>query len=144
MIRNLRVAVLAIIWLLLFSCNESPSIDFHSYQELSGYSFIRDGWFPEILKGDAYSIKETYDVNNKHVFGKFEFSDRTKYDSIICTYSKVERDTLLALIDKIDKPLYPEWFITKSDLAKGNCTSVKHMDFYIIIEKETNRIYYIR
>lgn len=141
---NSGIAILAITWLLLFSCNESPSIDFHSYQELSGYSFIQNGWFPEILKGDAYSIKETYDVNNKHVFGKFEFSDRTKYDSIICTYSIVERDTLLAKIDEIDKPLYPEWFITKSDLDKGNYTSVKHMDLYLIIEKGINRIYFIR
>lgn len=141
---NFKLKILAIIWLFLFSCNESPNIDFHSYQELSEYNFIRDGWFPEILKADAYNIRETYDVNNKHVFGKFEFSDKTKYDSIIRTYSKADMDALFVRIDKIDKPSYPEWFISKSDLNKGNYTLVEQMDFYLIMLKETNKIYYLR
>ena len=84
--RVIKIASLMIVWLCLSSCYESPHIDFHSYQELSEYNFISNGWIPEVVGNDAYSIQETYDVNNNHLFGKFDFKDRPKYDSIIKNY----------------------------------------------------------
>ena len=126
------------------SCYESPHIDFHSYQELSEYNFITHGWIPELMGEDAYAIQETYDVNNRHLFGKFEFKDRVRYDSIIKSYSVVEGDSLLAAIKAINKPRYPKWFIPKEELVKGNYIMVKHENFYLIMEKNGNRIYYLR
>jgi hypothetical protein len=111
--RTIRILSFMIVWLSLFSCNESPQIDFHSYQELAEYNFICNGWIPEVLGNDAYSIHETYDVNSNHLFGKFDFKLRPTYDSIIKNYQLVEEDSLLERIKKIKRPRYPSWFIQK-------------------------------
>ena len=142
--RVIKIASLMIVWLCLFSCYESPHIDFHSYQELSEYNFISNGWIPEVIGNDAYSIQETYDVNNKHLFGKFDFKDRPKYDSIIKNYLIAEEDSLLIRIKEINKPRCPEWFIPKENLTKDKCVMVKVENFYLIMEKKRNRIYYLR
>lgn len=144
MIRFTKITTLLGIWLWLTSCNESPYVEFHSYQELTEYNFFSNGWFPEILKEDAFGIQETYDVTSKHVFGKFDFKQRPDYDSIITNYRIVKKDSLLDQIGKINKPRYPQWFIQKEKLANNRCLFVKHHDFYLIVEKEANRIYFIR
>jgi hypothetical protein len=126
------------------SCDESPKIDFHSFQELSQYDFIRNGWFPEILQNDACNIQETYDINNKHIFGKFDFIEKSKYDSIISTCLLVPMDSLIEHMEKINKPKYPQWFIPKDDLKNSRYTVVKQKEFYLIIERDKSRIYYVR
>lgn len=132
------------VWLCVLSCNESPQVDFHSYQELSEYNFISNGWIPEVLGTDAYSIQETYDINNHHLFGKFDFKYRSNYDSIMKSYPMLEEDSLLKKIEEIKKPRYPAWFVPKEDLKKDNYMMVKYKDFFVIMEKRTNRIYYLR
>jgi hypothetical protein len=126
------------------SCNESPKIDFHSFAELSQYDFIVNGWFPDILQNDAYNIQETYDINSKHLFGKFDFNDRSGYDSIISTCLVVQADSLIEHIEKIKKPEFPQWFIPNDDLNNSRYTVVKQKEFYLIIERDKNRIYYVR
>lgn len=140
----IKITILSVICVFLFSCNESPHVDFHSYQELSLYGFFDKEWLPEILGADLTHVQQTYDVNNKHLFGEFEFTDRERYDSIVETYDKVEIDTLINRMEQINKPIAPDWFISKRDLVKGNYIFVKHQEFYLILEKEANRIYYMR
>jgi hypothetical protein len=142
--RAIKTSTLLLVWLCIYSCNESPHIDFHSYQELSEYSFISNNWIPALVGKDAYTIQETYDTNNKHVFGKFDFKFRTDYDSIMKSYPATENDSLFARIAEILKPGYPEWFIPKEDLKKGNYVLAKYENFYLIMEKKVNRIYYLR
>ena len=144
MAKIIRIAAFFGVWLWLTSCNELPYVEFHSYQELNEYEFFSNGWFPEIIREDAFGIQETYDVTSKHLFGKFDFKQRPAYDSIIANYRIVEKDSLLDRIEKINKPLYPQWFIQKKDFAGDKCLFVKQNDFYLIVEKESNRIYFVR
>lgn len=142
--RTIKIALGMIVWLCLSSCNESPQVDFYSYHELSEYNFISNGWIPEVVGNDACNIRETYDINNSHLFGKFDFKDRPKYDSIIKSYLVVEKDSVLARIEKINKPRYPKWFISKEDLTNGNYIMLKYENFILIMEKKVNKIYYLR
>jgi hypothetical protein len=144
MVRKIKITIFLTACLCLYSCNESPHIDFHSYQELSEYDFIRKGWFPEILKDDAFSIKESYDVNNKHLFGKFDFKNRPRYDSIFNSYLIVEKDSLLEKIEDIHKPRCPKWFVPKEYLTEDKYLIRRYNDFYLIMEKKANRIYFLR
>lgn len=142
--RTIKIVLGMIVCLCLSSCSESPQVDFYSYQELSEYNFINNGWIPEIVGNDAYAIRETYDINNNHLFGKFDFKYRPKYDSITKSYLVMKKDSVLARVEKINKPRYPKWFIPKEDLTKGNYILLKYGDFYLIMEKKINRIYYLR
>ena len=144
MAKVIKIAAVLGVWLWLTSCNESPYVEFHSYQELNEYEFFSNGWFPEILREDAFGIQETYDVTNKHLFGKFDFKRRTACDSILANYRIVEKDSLVDRIEKINKPRYPQWFIRKEEFGNDRCIFVKHKDFFLIVEKEANRIYFVR
>jgi len=140
----IKTVFLSIAYLCFSSCYESRHVDFHSYQELAEYSFISDGWIPEVMGQDACAIQETYDINNNHLFGKFNFKNRPVYDSIFKSCVLVSEDSLFAKIDAIRKPRCPEWFIPKERLVKSNYLMVKQQDFYLILEKKRNRIYYFR
>jgi hypothetical protein len=98
----------------------------------------------EILNDDASAIQETYDIASNHLYGKFDFKNRTKYDSIIKSYIVVRRDSLLEKIEKINRPRCPEWFISKEDITNDKYIIVKNKDFYLMMDKEANRIYYLR
>jgi len=142
--RMLKITTWILVLISLSSCYESPHIDFHSFQELSEYNFIRNGWIPEAVGNDAINIQETYEVANHHVFGKFDFKFRSTYDSIIQSYEHVEKDSLLARIEEIHKLRYPAWFIPKADLTTNNYRIAKHKNFYLILDRKINRIYYLR
>jgi hypothetical protein len=141
-----RISKIGLLFVLitLFSCYEGAHIDFRSYQELAKYNFLDNGWFPEILKADAKEILEVYDVNNKHLYGKFDFSQREKYDSIVNSYTVANADSLLERVKNINTPHYPEWFVPKKELANDKYMIFYHSDFYLITEKRTNRIYFLR
>jgi len=139
-----KIALILIGILGLTACNKSPRIDFHSYQELCGYSFFNNGWFPDILRVDAIKIQETYDVNNKHLFGKFDFTIREAYDSIVAGYPVVERDSVVAQIEKIKTPCCPEWFVPNDELSNEKYLFVYHNGFYLIMDKRANRFYFLR
>lgn len=140
----IKTVSLSIVLICFSSCYESRHVDFHSYKELAEYSFINDGWIPEVMGQDACAIQETYDVNNNHLFGKFDFKNRLVYDSVFRTCVAVREDSLLAKIEQINKPRCPKWFIPKERLIKSNYLMVKHQNFYLIMEKKGNRIYYLR
>lgn len=142
--RFIKIAALVGLSLWVTSCSESPYVEFHSYQELNEYNFFSNGWFPEILREDAFGIQETYDVTSKHAFGKFDFKQRPDYDSIITSYQTVEKDSLLDRIEKTNKPRYPQWFIQKEEFANDRCIFLKDNDFYLIVKKESNRFYFFR
>ncbi|MDD4970663.1 MAG: hypothetical protein PHT07_14650 [Paludibacter sp.] len=142
--RTINIATLLLVWLSLSSCYESPYIDFHSYQELSEYNFIRNGWIPEVVGNDASNIQETYDNTNHQVFGKFDFKNRPLYDSIFKSYDPVEANLLIARIKEIKKPQYPSWFIRLDDIKNDNCVLAKHENFYLIMDKKGNSIYFLR
>jgi hypothetical protein len=144
MIINMKAISLIVLLFGLISCNESPTIDFHSYEEMTKYNFIENGWFPEILNEDAINIDETYNIVNKHAFGKFDFKNRTKYDSVIRTYPPITKDSLSIMIDKIERPVYPDWFITKDSINYDKYILAKHNDFFLIMDKTSNRIYFLR
>lgn len=142
--KTIQTAILFLLLHCLVSCSESPHIDFHSYQELSGYNFIGDGWFPGILGKDAGNIQATYDVATHHVYGKFDFTNRSTYDSIIQRYRVVGIDSLLAMIKEIRKPRYPAWFIQKKDITEGNYVVATHEEFFLLMDKKRNCIYFVR
>jgi len=144
MVKINKIALFLIVWFSLSSCNESPQVDFHSYQELAEYDFIINGWFPEILGDDASGILETYDNQNRHLFGKFDFKRRPEYESAVKSYLIAEKDSLFERIENISKPRYPKWFIPKEDLTDDKYIIAKHDNFYLILEKKSNRIYYLR
>jgi len=128
----------------LSSCNESPYVIFHTYQELSEYDFISQGRIPEIVNDDAVEIRETYDIAKNHIFGSFDFVRRTEYDSVIKCYSTGDKDSLIKRIEEINKPRYPKWFIPIEALTGGQYIIAKHKDFYLMMDKNANRIFFLR
>jgi hypothetical protein len=140
----LKISAILILFLFFSACSESPFVEFYSYHELMEYEFFSHGWFPEILKEDAFAIKETYDVGSRHAFGRFEFKQRELYEADLKTCLPVAPDLLLEEINKIERPAFPEWFVEKENIAKGQYLLVKSGDFYLIAEKITNRIYFFR
>jgi len=142
--RLIKTVSLSVVCLCFSSCYESRHVDFHSYQELSEYSFISDGWIPEVMGQDACAIQETYDINNNHLFGKFDFRNRPVYDSIFKSCVVVQEDSLFAKIDAIKKPRCPKWFIPKERFLKSNYLMVKQQDFYLIMDRKKNIMYYLR
>lgn len=144
MVKINKITLFIIAMFCLSSCNESPQVDFHSYQELAEYDFIINGWFPEILGDDATGIMETYDIQSRHLFGRFDFRRRSEYESFIKSCPVLEKDSLFKRIVQINKPRYPKWFIPKADLSCDKYIFAKHDNFYLILEKKSNRIYFLR
>ncbi len=140
----LKITFSVILFLCLSGCNESPVVEFYSYQELMEYEFFSHGWFPGILKEDAFGIKETYDVTSRRAFGQFEFKQRELYEADLKDCPPVAIGLLLEKIGKIERPALPKWFVPKDSIAKGYYLLVKHGDFYLIVAKNTNRIYFFR
>lgn len=140
----IKITALISLWLSHASCNQSPQIDFHSYQELSEYSYIGNGWIPEILGADASGIQETYDIYNNHLYGKFEFANRAIYDSIINTYQPIKLDSIVAKINAIERPRCPDWFIEIDNISATKQKMLKHDNFYLIADMNQHRIYYLR
>lgn len=138
-----KIASILFVYLCI-SCSESPYVEFHSYQELSEYEFFSHGWFPEILSEDAFAIQETYDISSRHVFGKFDFKHRATCDSSITNYEIVTKKALLGRIEKIDRPDFPEWFLSTENIDTTQYLLKTHNDFYLIVSKTANRIYFLR
>ena len=140
----LKLPSFLILFLCLSACSESPYVEFYSYHELMEYEFFSHGWFPGILKEDAFAIKETYDVASRHAFGQFEFRRRELYEAELKNCRMVPADSLLAKIEEIERPAFPGWFVEKRNIEKGQYILMKYDDFYLIAEKNANRIHFFR
>jgi len=140
----LKLSFFLSLFLCLSGCNESPVVEFYSYHELMEYEFFSHGWFPEILKEDAFAIKETYDVTSRHAFGQFEFKQRELYEADLKNCPPVTAALLVEKIGKIERPSLPKWFVSKDSITKGNYLLVRYSDFYLVAEKNANRIYFFR
>lgn len=140
----LKIPIVLLLFLGLSSCSESPEVEFYSYHELMEYEFFSHGWFPGILKGDAFAIKETYDVGSRHAFGRFEFKQRKLYEAELRKCQPVDLGLLLDKIKKIKRPALPKWFAQKGNLTKDKYLLLRYDDFYLIAEKNANRIYFFR
>ena len=144
MLKLLKLSFFLGLFLCLSGCTESPYVEFYSYHELMEYDFFSHCWFPGILKEDAFGIKETYDVTSRHAFGKFEFKQRDLYEPDFKTCRSVPADSLLSKIEEIERPSFPKWFIPKGNIEKSRYLIVKDKDFFLIVEKDTNCIYFLR
>lgn len=142
--KNIKTALLLSACLWFTSCNESPYVVFHTYQELTGYDFIGEGRIPEIVNENAVEIRETYNIVNKHIFGSFDFIHRPEYDSVIMSYDTGDIDSLLKRIEETGSPRYPKWFIPKENLTGGHYIIARHEGFYLMMDKKVNRIYFLR
>lgn len=119
-------------------------MEFYSYRELMEYEFFSHGWFPGILKEDALAIKETYDVSSRHAFGQFEFKQRELYEAELSKCQLVASGLLLDKVESVKRPVLPKWFAQKDNITKGKYLLVKYDDFYLLAEKNANRIYFFR
>ncbi len=144
MLKLIKLSFFLILFLSFSGCSESPYVEFYSYHELMEYNFFSHGWFPGILKEDAFGIKETYDVTSRHAFGKFEFRQRDLYEPDFKICRSVPADSLLSKIEEIERPSFPRWFIPKGDITKSQYLLLKDKDFFLIVEKNTNCIYFLR
>jgi len=130
--------------LCLGACNDTPMVVFHSYDELTEYSFFGDDWVPEIVQNDITDIRETYAVENGHVFGRLDFVHRALYDSIFGQYGKANQDSVLMKIHSIKRPKYPDWFIPENELISGKYAIATHHGFYLWMAQAQNRIYFVK
>ncbi len=144
MLKLLKIYSSLMLFLLLSACSESPYVEFFSYHELMEYKFFSHGWFPGILKEDAFGIKETYDISSRHVFGQFEFRQRELYEVELKSCPFVAAGLLQEKIGKIERPSLPKWFIPKDSIADGHYLLVRYGDFFLITGKNANRIYFFR
>ncbi len=141
---KLSFALILCLFLSLSGCSESPYVEFYSYHELMEYEFFSHGWFPGILKEDAFAIKETYDVGSQHAFGQFEFKKLELYEAELSKCLPVVSGLVLDKIEKIKRPALPKWFVPKDSIANGKYLLLQQGDFYLITEKNAYRIYFFR
>ncbi len=144
MLKFLKISSFLLFFFCLSVFNESPYVEFYSYKELNEYEFFSHGWFPGLLKEDAFAIKETYDIGSRHAFGRFEFKQRELYETELKNGPLLSADSLLAKIEEIERPALPQWFVPKDSIANGHYLLVKYNDFYLVAAKNTNRIYFFR
>jgi ABC-type polysaccharide transport system permease subunit len=144
MLKILSLPMLLFVLLCFGGCNETPVVVFHSYDELTDYPFFGADWVPEIVQNDITDIRETYAVENGHVYGRFDFVTRSMYDSVFSTYQVVSSDLLLQKMDSINRPQRPEWFITEKDLNTGKYQLAWHKGFCLLLCKQENRMYFVK
>jgi hypothetical protein len=144
MLKVLTPIFLFFILLSLTGCNDTPMVVFHSYDELTDYPFFGSIWVPEIVQEDITDIRETYAVENGHVFGRLDFTRRPVYDSIFGQYGVASQDSLLVKINSIKRPKYPEWFIPEKELFAGKYLIATHQGFYLMMARTENRIYFLK
>lgn len=99
---------------------------------------------PRDIKGGCFAIKETYDVGSRHAFGRFEFKQREFYENELKTCQLVSATLLLGKIESIEQPAFPKWFVSKENIKNGQYLLARYDDFYLIVEKNANRIYFLR
>lgn len=136
--------LLFFIQLIISGCNDTPMVVFHSYDELTDYPFFGSSWVPEIVQEDITDIRETYAVENGHVFGRLDFTRRPVYDSIFSGYSTANQDSLLAKINSIKRPEYPDWFIPEKEITSGKYSLARHKGFYLFLHRTENRMYFLK
>ena len=145
---RLTLPLLGILVLAFFtSCNNGDYLqEYENYDEFSKIGSTRlTGWFPvELIKSDAYNIKNVSYLSTKCVFGVFDYKNEELYDSIFktenyidSTYNKIFHSQIVLV-----KDIFPEWF-PKTEYWKTESTGIILFDnCYALKDSEKKQIYY--
>ena len=147
----LKFKILGILVLIFFTscgnCNNGGYL-----QEYKNYNRFRKienprltGWFPvELIKSDAYNIKNVSYLSTKCVFGVFDYKNEELYDSLFKDENhidKIHNEIFQSQIILV-KEIIPEWF------PKIDYWNTKHIGIilfdncYAYRDSEKKQIYY--
>ena len=145
---NLNLYFFGILVLMFFmSCNNGDYLqEYENYAEFSRVKNIRQtGWFPvELLKSDAYNIKNVSYLRTKCIFGVFDYADEKQYDSIFKTENHIDKTYVKIFHSQVEivKDIFPEWF-PKIEYWRMKKSGIIIFDnCYAIKDSNKKQIYY--
>jgi len=129
------------LFLFIISCeNNSYDQNYKNYEDFKSIQNPRlSGWFPSIIKSDAYELK-SISYLDKCAFGKFNYSNNSYYDSIFLNYPKVETSAFQQKVRQFEN-LKPSWFLDTDKFNAKDFEIVKDNQFNIARKKSTKEIY---
>ncbi|PZD79273.1 hypothetical protein [Mesonia sp. K7] len=145
---NLILPLLGISFLSLFtSCNNGYYLqEYNNYNEFSKIENTRlMGWFPvELIKADAYNIKNVSYLGTKCVFGVFDYKDEERYKSIFKADHYIDNTYIKIFHSQIElvKDITPEWFPKSEYWRNKNNGIILFDNCYVIKDSKKKKIYY--
>jgi len=133
---------------LLVSCVNSNGRYEQRYSTYTQYSKINgrnNCWFPNnLLKKDAYGIKNDSFLATKCVFGIFSYREEELYDTIFTSNAYLDSfiyDNFVLQLEAA-KNLIPKWFLD-ADYWKGKQREIVLIDrCYVYKDSQNKKIYY--
>lgn len=96
---------------------------------LSGY--LNNGWIPNVLPKNATNIIEINDIDNNHLWGRFNYDCFEKLDSLNSNISnKISFKDLENKIKEINRPKIPEWFFNLESNRKKSFICFKYYEYF--------------
>jgi hypothetical protein len=126
----------------IISCNENVESYFTNYQELNSGGYLSSGWIPKVIPDNSYEIREIHNLDNNHVFGTFKYRSDS-FDKIIDNLEKVDKVELEKLLQEINFPKRPEWFLDSQMLIGNELNFYRYDSFILIVNQKEKQIYFV-
>ena len=145
---NFTLALFASLVLTFFtSCGNGDYLqEYQNYNEFSKIENPRlTGWFPvELIKSDAYDIKNVSYLSTKCVFGVFNYRNEELYDSLFNTENHIDNTYNQIFQSQITlvKNIAPEWFPGIEYWRTKNMGIILIDNCYALKDSEKKQIYY--
>jgi len=134
--------ILALTSILFISCIENVESHFTNYQELNAGGYLSNGWIPKVLPDNSYEIREIHNLDNNHVFGIFKYRSDS-FDKTIDNLEKVDKAELEKLLQEINLPKRPEWFIDSEMLIDKELNFYRYDNFILIVKQHEKHVYFV-
>jgi len=124
----------------LSSCSDNFESKFKTYDELLKSGYLENGWIPKSIPTDSKDIRETHNLDINRVFGRFEFENEIRTDTIA---RQIEIEEIISEIKTINRPARPSWFPDNDELLQKGTINFQQGDFYILIDNKAKTGYFI-
>ena len=134
--------ILTLTSFLFISCNENVESHFSNYEELKAGRYLSNGWIPELLPDNSYEIREIHNLDNNHVFGTFQYRSDS-FEILIDTLEQVDIAELEKLLQEINLPKRPEWFLDNEMLIDKELNLYRFDNFILIVKQQEKQVYFV-
>ncbi len=128
--------------LLFISCNENVESHYSNYEELKSSGYLSNGWIPELIPDNSFEIREIHNIDINHVFGTFKYRSNN-FDKTIENLEKVDKTELEKLLQEINSPKRPEWFLDNEVLIDKKINLYRFDNFILIVKQQDKQVYFV-
>ncbi len=145
---KLKILVFVFLSLILFqSCNSGGyTQNYDHYEDFKKIENGRlSGWFPtELIKSDAYNIKNISYLSTKCIFGVFNYENEENYKAIFKKENFIDETHNKIFQSQIDlvKDIYPRWFPTAEYWQTKKNDIILIDNCYAFKDSVNKKIYY--